>query len=206
MTTRNETFGRLLLCRHGETEWNLSGRIMGQWDSPMTSKGLARIRILADMLARQGVNRIVASPLGRAALTGCMYSETLSAPVHFDPLVAELSAGAWQGELRTQVAVHGRPFRSSWSDKPPGGESYADAEERVGHFLAKMHSYRGEAVLIVGHAGINKVILKMLLNLTPGAAMNVVFPHDVFYLIESSGRIALFSPEYRNGKGMRFDG
>ncbi|MGB9617694.1 MAG: histidine phosphatase family protein, partial [Desulfomonilaceae bacterium] len=116
MNTGNETLGTLLLCRHGETEWNRSGRIMGQGDSPMTVEGLARIRVLADLIAQQGVDRIVASPLGRAALTGCMYSERLSAPVHFDALIAELSAGAWQGELRMQGTVHGRPFRAGWDD------------------------------------------------------------------------------------------
>lgn len=205
MNLGNDTLGTLLLCRHGETEWNRSGRIMGQWDSPMTAQGLARIRTLADMLARQGVNRIVASPLGRAALTGCMYSEKLSAPVYFDALLAELSAGAWQGELRTQGTVHGRPFRASWSDRPPGGESYADAEERVARFLAKLRCYHGETILIVGHAGINKVILKMLLNLAPEVAAKMTFPHDIFYRIDSSGQIVLFSPAYADGKIAHFE-
>lgn len=201
MNTRCHTFGTLLLARHVETQWNRSGRIMGQWDSQITVEGLARIRVLADILKSQGIDRIVSSPLGRAALTASVYSQTLSVPLHFNPKLSELSAGVWQGQLRIEVSQQGaRLFRSTWYDRPPNGESYADAEDRIGIFLNEISSYREEAILIIGHAGINRVILKMRLNLKPSDAVKLLFPHDATYRIDSSDRAVLVDPKNAEGR------
>lgn len=200
MNNRRNAFGTLLLARHGETEWNLTGRIMGHKDSQVTAKGLSKIRICADMLKNHGVSRIVSSPLGRAALSACLYSEILSIPLYFNPNLCELSAGAWQGKFRRELSSDDRPFRATWSDRPPNGESYADAEDRAALFLQAMLSYHRDSVLVIGHAGINKVILKIRLNLKPDDAIKLMFPHEFIYRIDPSDQVMLLDPDNSDGK------
>ncbi len=196
---KGTTFGTVFLGRHAETEWNRSGRIIGQKDSYITGEGLSRISTMAGMLKNQGINRIISSPLGRAAYTACMYSQILCIPLFFNPHLSELSAGKWEGQFRSELSHDGRTIRSSWLDRPPKGESYADAEVRVALLLEAMLRYKRETVLIVGHAGINKVILKMRLNLNPDYAFKVAFPHDVIYRIDHTDQVTLFDPQSVRG-------
>jgi phosphoserine phosphatase len=195
-------FGRIILGRHGETDWNREGRIMGQSDSCLTEEAHGIIENLADMLVSFGVGRIFTSSLGRAALTSCFYAMKLQVPLHFRDSVWELSAGTWEGCLRSVVGDGTASLRLAWEEKPPQGESYADAEPRVRLFLDEIAALEGQTLLIIGHAGINRVFLKEFLGLDYRIAMRVVFPHNILYVIDHPDNIFSVGCDINAGRGL----
>jgi probable phosphoglycerate mutase len=72
---------RVLLARHGQTEWNVLGRRQGQLDSPLTAAGWDHARRHAKTLAPQDIDAIFTSPLGRASTTADIIGEALGVPV-----------------------------------------------------------------------------------------------------------------------------
>ena len=137
----------LYYIRHGETDWNVQGRLQGQRDIPINASGRAQARrcgeILRDLLARDAINPgeldFVSSPLGRARET----MELLRASAGLDPTayrldarLSEISFGRWEGftmsELRRRWpdAVDQRE-RDKWGFAPPEAESYATMSVRI---------------------------------------------------------------------------
>jgi len=142
---------------------------------------------MARLVSHHRPAEIFASSLGRAAHTAAMYSQILGIPVHFTPDIVELGCGEWEGKERALVTPGGGPIRSTWLDRPPGGESCLDAEERVGSFIRRIRSVEADhPVLVVSHASVSRVFLKLWLNLEPSEAMLIEFPHEVIYLLDES--------------------
>ncbi|AFM23783.1 histidine phosphatase family protein [Desulfomonile tiedjei] len=174
---------RIILMRHGETKANREGRVLGSADSPLTAEGLEAANKLTAFVSRQEVGTVFSSPLGRAVTSAGIYTQEKKTIV-VRPALAELCAGEWELKLRADV-VPGKPhIRPTWWDRPPGGESYADAETRMSQFLEELRvMVPEEPVLLVGHAGINRVFLKLWLDLSPDYAVRVDCPHDTAYVL-----------------------
>jgi broad specificity phosphatase PhoE len=88
---------RLLLVRHGETDWNADGRLQGQTDRPLSDFGRRQARQLADELADEQLEAIYASDLARARETAEIVGELLALPVALDPDLREKDWGTWEG-------------------------------------------------------------------------------------------------------------
>jgi 2,3-bisphosphoglycerate-dependent phosphoglycerate mutase len=159
--------GTLWLVRHGESGWNVAGRIQGQ--SPvapgLTATGRAQAARAAPELARRAPRAplIVASDLARATETAQVIADHLRLPVRFDPAVREQSLGDLEGQSAFAPpedqggggtedildAFWVDPFR-----KPPGGESVAEMHDRVRRALDRIAaSYPGADLIIVTHGG-----------------------------------------------------
>lgn len=137
----------LYYIRHGETDWNVEGRLQGQRDIPINARGRAQARqcgaILRDLFVCDKVNAaaldFVASPLGRARETMAIARATLGldpAAYAVDPRLAEVGFGSWEGftaaELQARFpAVYAERARDKWRFTPPGGESYATMSARI---------------------------------------------------------------------------
>ena len=137
----------LYYIRHGETDWNVEGRLQGQRDIPINARGREQARqcgaILRDLFACDKADAaaldFVASPLGRARET----MEIARAALGLDPAgyavdarLAEVAFGSWEGfttaELHARFpAVYAERERDKWRFTPPGGESYAAMSGRV---------------------------------------------------------------------------
>jgi probable phosphoglycerate mutase len=134
-------------ARHGQTEWNVEGRLQGQRDSRLTPAGQAQAarcgEILRDLLGREAraasTFDYVASPLGRARDSMERLRVKLGLPpdgYRTDARLAELAFGQWEGLAFSQLqvtdpdAIAARE-RDKWNFVPPGGESYADLAARV---------------------------------------------------------------------------
>ncbi len=94
----------LYLLRHGETEFNLEGRLQGQQDSPLTARGRAQARahgaLLKTLIAEPEAWRVVASPLGRTMDTARLACAELGLPeaaIETDPRLKEIAFGDWEG-------------------------------------------------------------------------------------------------------------
>lgn len=135
----------LFVLRHGQTEWNLAGRLQGRRDSPLTALGRAQAEqqrvLLAQVAADHPDLRIYCSPLGRARQTARIATEGLGLPVVVDERLQEVSAGAWEGLTRDDVRRRlntGDLGEFQMFTSAPEGESFNMLRDRCAAFLADM--------------------------------------------------------------------
>jgi probable phosphoglycerate mutase len=95
---------RLIVWRHGNTDWNGSGRVQGQTDVPLNDLGRRQAVDAAGLLTRHLPAAIVSSDLRRAADTAAALGALTGLPVHTDERLRERYFGPWQGMLMTEVA------------------------------------------------------------------------------------------------------
>lgn len=94
---------RLIVWRHGETEYNAAGRWQGQFDAPLSDRGRRQAVLAAKALAAYEVSRIVASDLSRAADTAQALSDAVGTPVAFDQRFREINVGNWAGLTTPEI-------------------------------------------------------------------------------------------------------
>lgn len=164
---------RLVLVRHGQTDWNATGRFQGQADIPLNEHGLEQARSLALHADALGFEAVAASDLVRAAETGRLLAEARGVPLALDARLREIHVGSWEGmtpdeawaedPAAKEALLTGHDFRRS-----PTGETATEAGERVRQALAELgDQYDGSTVAVVGHG----------LALRVGMAMLVGFDH-----------------------------
>lgn len=163
---------------------------MGRSDSPLTEVGIQTAKQMARMLKPEGIAAVFSSPLGRATSSANIYVEPLGLPIALRDGMAELSCGLWEGKPRSEFTQHAWKLRETWQQKPPDGESYEDAENRVAAVIREIRTKSvPPVVLVVGHAGVNRVFLKLWLELPEDTAIEIMFPHDIVYLLEGDNRV-----------------
>lgn len=191
---------RLIFIRHGETDWNVVGRLQGQQDIPLNPRGRDQAasagRTLRHWLDKRGDKpypRFVASPLGRARHTMEIARTAMKldpTAYDLDPGLMELSFGIWEGFTWPEVKQRdpiGAAAREAdkWGFAPPSGESYAMLADRMRPWIERME---GETVA-VSHGGVARVLMNMigglegqkasLLNITQGRV--IIFEPGRFY-------------------------
>ena len=168
--------------RHGETDYNRSGRLQGQLDVPLNALGERQAveagATLARLLARRGLDPaalpFVASPLLRTRTTARHVRVALGLapePFPMDGRLKELTFGSWENqtwdELKARVPEEvAARRRDLWSFVPPGGESYADLAARVVPWLAAL----GENAIVVAHGGIARVLSRLVVCVSEAEA------------------------------------
>jgi broad specificity phosphatase PhoE len=196
---------KIVLARHGETIFNRAGFIMGRSDSPLTPEGVSAAKQVARLIEEQKIRTIFCSPLGRAHLSAEIYTEGIGLPILVRDAMAELSCGEWEGKPRSEVGDGVQLIRNTWLDRPPGGESYSDGETRVAPFIQEIASEDIQyPILVVGHASVNRVFLKLWLSLDPECAMSIKSPHDTIYLIEDRRKVVALSASSLETEGFLF--
>lgn len=180
----------IYLARHGQTEGNRDGIVLGRTDSPLTPEGTSVVKDLAVRMIDEPVRVIIASPLGRALATAGIYAERLKTKIVVQEAMAELGCGSWEGLPRVQVAGDRPKIRMGWDDRPPGGESYLDGEARVRAFVREVNDMSADgALLVIGHAAVNRVFLKLFLGLQPETAMRIRSLHGIVYMVDPEGKV-----------------
>ena len=163
---------RLLLVRHGETDWNLARRYQSYSDVPLNQKGIRQAQYLAQRLSKEKIDAIYSSDLSRATETAILIAkkyEPLLA-VQCDPRLRELSFGNWEGLNYQEIQEQWHTEVNSWfadpvNVSPPNGETMTQLSARVRSALGELQSkHQDETILIVSHGGIIQVLLCMLLG------------------------------------------
>lgn len=138
----------ILLARHGETEWNRTGRYQGWADPPLNETGRAQARLLAEQLRSTPFDAVYSSDLRRARETAEIVAAPHGVPVVVEPGLREIDVGEWSGLTRAQVEAR---FPD---DERPGGETRQHHTARVlaaAERIARAHP--GQRILLVSHGG-----------------------------------------------------
>ena len=144
---------RLLVVRHGQSEWNATGRWQGRADPPLTDGG--RRQSIAATGALGSFDAVVASPLLRAVETATIIAERLGiGPVPTDPDLMERDAGEWQGLTRVQIQEQWPGYLED-GRRPPGYEPDDAMLARVRSGLDRIAGRVGDGdVLVISHGGV----------------------------------------------------
>jgi broad specificity phosphatase PhoE len=165
---------KLIAIRHGETEWNVEGREMGQLDSPLTARGVEQSRLIAERLGQVLFDTLYSSDLGRALQTAEIIAAECGSQVRLDAGLRERHMGIFQGltlaEMRERFPKERAHFEQMGPDYVvPGGESARQALERSAEVvtaIAQRHAH--ETVVVVTHGGFLMVFFQFVLGLPPG--------------------------------------
>jgi probable phosphoglycerate mutase len=150
---------RLLLVRHGESEWNASGKWQGWADPPLTELGQLQAQVAARAVG--SVDAIVASDLHRASTTADIIARELGVgPVIVDAALRERAAGVWEGLTRTEIESEYPGFLAD-GNRPDGYEDDESVLDRVVPALLTLEA-AGEAVLVVTHGGVIGAVDRVL--------------------------------------------
>lgn len=154
----------LYLVRHGAIISVAGKAFIGQTEAPLSEEGVEQAWALRRWLADVPFTRIVSSDLSRSRRTAQIIAGRRAAHIEAIAAFREIHLGDWDGysfrEIRDrfpeEYAARGRDMEN-W--RPPGGESFADLRGRVERALGEVLSGAQGNVLIVGHAGVNRLIL-----------------------------------------------
>ena len=187
----------LYLLRHGETEFNVVGRLQGQGDSPLTPRGRAQARghgaLLKTLIAEPAAWRVVASPLGRALDTARLACAELGLPeaaIETDPRLKEIAYGDWEGLTYDQIEASdpgnwAARQRDPWGFVVPGGESYEMVAARAGAFLSETNGH----TIVISHGGTGRVLRGLYARLAPLEIKTLEQPQDALHRL-AQGTIA----------------
>jgi len=165
---------RILLVRHGTTEYNETDRLQGRIDNPLSRKGRDEAERLAARLKDEPIDAFFSSPLQRALETASIVNRFHGKSLTVIPEFSEIDLGEWEGRNYSQVREQYPEIHQRWISDPdypiPGGESFSAVCTRTRHGLATALQNGQRNILIVGHASVNRAILSNLLDLTPAQA------------------------------------
>ncbi len=149
---------RLLLLRHGETEWSLSGRHTGRTELELTETGREQAKLAADALAVLILDNplVVSSPRQRALVTAELAGLTVD---EVSPLLAEWDYGEYEG-LTTKEIQQTVPEWLVWTHGCPGGESAQQVSDRADRAIEYALPYlESRDVLFVGHGHFSRAVI-----------------------------------------------
>ena len=169
--------GRILLLRHGETDWNRQSRFQGKIDVPLNATGRQQAQQAADFLRQSPIKRAYSSPMARPRETAELVLEHHAhVSLITDQGLLEIGHGFWEGKLEQDIQAQWPQLLATWKVAPhqvvmpgPGGETIQQVSQRA---VASMEHIaqdlrEGEIALVVAHDAVNKAILCHLLGLSP---------------------------------------
>lgn len=149
---------RLLLLRHGETEWSATGKHTGRTDLDLTDTGREQAKLAAEALARLELEDplVISSPRHRAQVTAELAGLTVD---EISPLLAEWDYGDYEGLTTAQIR-QSVPDWLVWTHGCPGGESASQVTARADRALAMaLEHLENRDVVFVGHGHFSRAVL-----------------------------------------------
>ena len=170
-----------LLVRHGETDWNRSGRVMGDQPVPLNHAGERQARELASLLSGAKIARIYSSPVLRALQTAQILCEGLQAGIVQAPGLSEIGVGAWMNRFWKELADD--PVKRDWytrpdDARPAGGETLREVQQRAVSAVQEILSTGADGhSLFVSHADVIRTILAHYLRIDLVLLRNMKIDH-----------------------------
>ena len=166
---------RIILVRHGETDWNKQGRFQGQIDIPLNQNGKFQAKAASEFLKNNAIQKAFSSSLSRPKETAqIILNEHPGVKISLKDNLKEIGHGEWEGKLESEIKSDWPDLLNTWKNAPekvqmPGGENITDVSTRSisGWNEICKDLKNEETALIVAHDAVNKTILCHLLGLTP---------------------------------------
>jgi broad specificity phosphatase PhoE len=190
---------RLLLVRHGETDWNRQGRFQGQIDIPLNANGRSQAEAAGGFLAPVAIQRAYTSSMARPRQTAeVILASHPGVPLTTTSGLVEIGHGLWEGRLEQEIGEGWPELLADWKRAPetvqmPEGETIHDVWQRsLGTWQTIAASLdTEETALVVAHDAVNKTILCALLGLTPA---------DIWTIKQGNGGVTVIDyPQGSNG-------
>ncbi|KAA0022953.1 histidine phosphatase family protein [Antrihabitans cavernicola] len=164
---------RLILLRHGQTEWNATDRMQGQLDTELTELGRTQAKEAAHELSQRMPLAVISSDLTRARDTADVLADLSGLTVALDPRLRETFLGDWQGLTHAEVDERAPGARVVWrrdaTVSPPGGESRVDVAARskpvVDELISTRDDWSDRPIVLVAHGGLIAALTAALLDL-----------------------------------------
>jgi len=193
---------RLILLRHGESQWNLENRFTGWVDVPLSPRGIEEAKTAGDKLRGFTFDRAFTSVLSRANETLRLALETIGQthiPIEKDKALNERMYGDLQGLNKAETAekygdAQVKIWRRSYDVPPPGGESLKDTADRVlPYYETKIKPYlaKGETILIAAHGNSLRALVMQLEHLSKEAVLELNIPTGapLLYELDDDGTV-----------------
>ena len=183
----------ILICRHGQTEWNAESRKQGWLDSDLTELGINQAKALRGGLKTfcQGNKfKVICSPLGRVRSTAkiALADANYVSEISYDDRLKEQSFGAWEGLNSREIEIsfpgmQEEREKDCWNFRLPEGESYAILENRLISFLDDIN--KSQNIILFCHEMVSKTLRKILLDLTEQQALLLAHDQFSFFVINN---------------------
>jgi 2,3-bisphosphoglycerate-dependent phosphoglycerate mutase len=193
---------RLVLLRHGESQWNLENRFTGWVDVPLSPKGIEEAKQAGEKLRGFTFDRAFSSVLTRANETLRLVLEAIgqtNIPIEKDKALNERMYGDLQGLDKAETAkkygdAQVKIWRRSYDVKPPGGESLKDTAERTLPYYEKMikpYLLKGETIIIAAHGNSLRALVMELDQLSKEEVLELNIPTGVplLYEFDKNGKV-----------------
>jgi len=163
---------RLIIMRHGQTDWNVENRFQGHTDIPLNAMGRAQVARAASILGTQDIDHIISSDLQRAFDTAAAVADVKKLTVIADPQLRETHCGSWEGRTGPDIEATDGQQLTRWfagDDIPAGGDGERRSEvvkrmmNAIDKGLASCAS--GQTLLVVTHGGAARGAIGALLGL-----------------------------------------
>ena len=166
---------RIILVRHGETDWNKQGRFQGQIDIPLNQNGKAQAKAASEFLKNVSIQKAYSSSLSRPKETAnIILKEHPGIEISLKDNLREIGHGKWEGKLESEIKSDWPVLLKEWKVSPekvqmPEGENIKEVSERsiTGWKEICKDLANNETALVVAHDAVNKTILCHLLGLEP---------------------------------------
>ena len=162
---------RLVIVRHGRTEWNRVERFRGRVDINLDEVGIKQAEAAARRISEWQVSTIYSSPLRRALATAEIIARSFSLEVKSLPGIIDINYGGWQGLTPEEAAAKYKDLYSAWLNSPdkvkfPGGESLAEVRERASAAVDDLIAqHPKETIVFVSHKVVCQILILSLLGL-----------------------------------------
>jgi len=194
---------KIYIARHGETTWNVEGRIQGRSDPGLSPKGHQQSLALLEQLKNQSLSAIYTSNLQRSILTAQPIAHHFGLPIRQESDLDEIAFGVLEGRNLYQFDEVTKNEWERFKDDRfnyhiPGAENYTDVANRIKPFIDRtLRNHEGEEVLVVGHRVVNRLLIGMLMEYPLEWVLKIEQTHDCLYLIQKNNEAKVF--HYLNG-------
>jgi len=188
----------LYYVRHGETDFNIQGRLQGRRDTVLNAHGRRQAAecgiLMSDLFSRDHRQpqdfKYVSSPLMRARETMEILRATLGLEAHdyeIDPRLLEIAYGDWEGLTLPEIEAHSagvltRREDDKWDFAPPGGESYRELADRIGNWYSSLTA----DTVVAAHGGGVRALMAILNIVPEDEATRAQIEQGVVYVFADS--------------------
>jgi len=181
----------IYLLRHGEIEEQANRRYIGQINCALSKKGRAQANFWKKRLMEEGIASIFCSDLIRSSETAEIIASGRQVEIQIDPDLREINLGDWDGQSMQEIRTE---YPAEWAERgehidtfrPPKGESFSDLYQRVVPVFEHIAENASGSVVIVGHAGVNRMVLCRVLGIPICNLFSIQQDYGALNLIDNS--------------------